>query len=131
MLGSYCALVVFALLLILIFWVAVDPIGAGQMDGNARAVNFFQAYLTMPVILLFFGLCKLYYRTSVVGNTSMNLSIGGLRLTLEHIREEERAKRRKLPWYRVLYARVRGRRFWAQADDTEMDWGFRQADESK
>ena len=40
-LGSYCALVVFALLLILIFWVAVDPIGAGQMDGNARAVNLF------------------------------------------------------------------------------------------
>ncbi|KAI9846555.1 MAG: glyceraldehyde-3-phosphate dehydrogenase 1 [Thelocarpon superellum] len=128
--GSYYAFVVYVLFLILELWVAIVPIGWEELGPSDRATNFFQAYLTVPVIIVFYVGYKLFFRTDMVRNDTMNLSIGTLKLTLEQIREEERAKRMERSSWRKIYEAIQSRRrglFLRSQDDTEMDWGFRTA----
>ncbi|EOR01732.1 hypothetical protein E3P89_03626 [Wallemia ichthyophaga] len=54
-LGSYFAGFVIILILIAQFYIGVFPIGEGSMNGMERASEFFQAYLALPVGLLFYG----------------------------------------------------------------------------
>ena len=126
--GSYYAFVVLMFFLVLQLWTAIAPLGYGELSPSARTSSFFQAYLTVPVIFAFYIGYKLAFRTQVVRNNTMNLEIGILKLTLEQIREEERAKRALPPWWKRFSSRHPGRTFWLRGeDDTEMDWGFRSA----
>ncbi|KAI9845464.1 MAG: glyceraldehyde-3-phosphate dehydrogenase 1 [Thelocarpon superellum] len=91
--GSWYGLTMFVVALILRIVTAIVPIGYESLSAAQRTSSFFQSYLTAPLVLLFYGGYKCLYRTRVVHPGTMNLSIGILQLTLEHIREEEEAKR--------------------------------------
>jgi len=65
-LGSWFGLIINALVLIAQFYVAVEPVGGSKN----HAIDFFQAYLAAPLILVMFLWRKLWYRTPfmVLGN---------------------------------------------------------------
>ncbi|KAF7910876.1 uncharacterized protein EAF01_002385 [Botrytis porri] len=61
--GSWIGLAMIVLVLIAQFWVAVDPIGDVQTGINTKISSFFEAYLAMTVVLIFYAGYKLWYRT--------------------------------------------------------------------
>ncbi|KAI9850952.1 MAG: glyceraldehyde-3-phosphate dehydrogenase 1 [Thelocarpon superellum] len=126
--GSWVAIAIYLFFLVLQLWIAIAPIGYGDMSASARATNFFQLYLAVPFIAIFYGVYKILMRTRVVHKDNMNLSIGVLKLTLEQIREEEWAKRAQPPWWKKITTHTPSHPFWKpRSDDLEMDWGFRAA----
>ncbi|KAI9827442.1 MAG: glyceraldehyde-3-phosphate dehydrogenase 1 [Thelocarpon impressellum] len=126
--GSWFALVAFIILLALQFWVAVWPIDYGEMSARKRARSFFQGYLAVPIVIGFYVTYKLMYRPQIVRSDNMNLSIGVLKLTLEQIREEERAKASREPWWRIRLPKARVTRVLRSradtADDAEWDYPY-------
>ncbi|KAI9840672.1 MAG: glyceraldehyde-3-phosphate dehydrogenase 1 [Thelocarpon superellum] len=122
--GSAYAFVIFVWFLILQLWTAIEPIGYELLGPSDRASYFFQTYLTIPVIIAFWVFYKVLYRTQVVRIDNMNLSIGVLKLTLEQIREEERAQRMKpAAWWKGFS--INNARLFQSKEEREMDWGFR------
>ncbi|KAF7871561.1 hypothetical protein EAF04_003668 [Stromatinia cepivora] len=61
--GSWIGLIMIVLVLAAQFWVAVDPIGDVNEGINDKISSFFEAYLAMPVVFLFYAGYKLWYRT--------------------------------------------------------------------
>lgn len=74
--GSWVGLIMIILVLIAQFWVAIDPIGSENMGINDKISNFFEAYLAMPVVLLFYGGYKLWYRTRWMAIGDIDLRTG-------------------------------------------------------
>ncbi|PWN20421.1 putative GAP1-amino acid transport protein [Microstroma glucosiphilum] len=54
--GSWLGLALNIIVLIAQFYKAGWPIGEGDMTGSERAVNFFQSYLSAPIVLVFWAI---------------------------------------------------------------------------
>ncbi|RDL41140.1 Amino acid transporter-like protein [Venustampulla echinocandica] len=75
--GSWVGLVSLLLILAAQFWVAVAPAGSSNVRGvGERFANFFEAYLAMPVVLLFYVAYKVWYRTRWVRVNEIDLRTG-------------------------------------------------------
>lgn len=61
--GSWVGLFMIALVFMAQFWIAIDPIGGEGMGINDKITGFFEASLAVPVVLVFYGAYKLWYRT--------------------------------------------------------------------
>src|SRR5690606_12702086 len=85
--GSWYGFVLNCLVLIAQFWTALWPIGA---DPDPEV--FFQAYLAVPVVILFYAGYKIYHRTPFVRAKDMDLVTGKRELDLSAILAEERAE---------------------------------------
>ncbi|KAI9804457.1 MAG: hypothetical protein M1825_001356 [Sarcosagium campestre] len=128
--GSWIALIFYIIILAVTLWISIAPIGYVEMSANERAKSFFQNFLAVPVVLLFFLGYKLIYKTEFVSAKDMNLSIGILKLSLEQILAEERARREAGSIWRRIYNSVRSPGWWlgfrgAVKNDMEMDYGWR------
>ena len=64
------------------FWTGFAPVGWESMSAAARASSWFEAYLALPIVLLFYIPHKLYYRTSVMRAHNMDLHSGIRELNL-------------------------------------------------
>ena len=124
--GSVFGLVCYVILLILQLWIAIAPIGFEDMTPTERVTNFFQSYLTIPIVIVFYVGYKLTRRSSVVRPDNMNLSIGILTLTLEQIREEERAKRLGRPWWKPRFYMPNYKQYFSTGKRTQVDdeWDY-------
>jgi len=71
-LGSWFGLIVCALVLIAQFYVAVDPVGGSEN----HAIDFFQAYLAAPLILVMFIVYKVWHRTPFMVVANGNQATG-------------------------------------------------------
>ncbi|KAI9794127.1 MAG: glyceraldehyde-3-phosphate dehydrogenase 1 [Piccolia ochrophora] len=136
--GSWMALVTFIIILCLQLWLAIAPLGFHHMEARERVTIFFRSYFTVPMILLFFVTYKLVNRTSFVHTRDMNLSIGILKLSLEQILEEERARREAGPWWRRAFNAVKSLDWWLGLRDTikrrkttEVDYGWQASQSTK
>ncbi|KAF7934317.1 hypothetical protein BELL_0378g00020 [Botrytis elliptica] len=74
--GSWIGLGMIVLVLIAQFWVAVDPIGNVHTGINTKISSFFEAYLAMPVVLIFYAGYKLWYRTRWMKIEDIDLRTG-------------------------------------------------------
>ncbi|KAF7888469.1 uncharacterized protein EAF02_003010 [Botrytis sinoallii] len=74
--GSWIGLGMIVLVLIVQFWVAVDPIGTVHTGVNTKISSFFEAYLAMPVVLIFYAGYKLWYRTRWMKIEDIDLRTG-------------------------------------------------------
>ncbi|KAL6453973.1 AGP1 General amino acid permease AGP1 [Candida maltosa Xu316] len=100
-LGSYYALVWYALVLIAQFWIALYPYGAKKPDAN----NFFQAYLGAIVLIAFYIARKLWTRQWRLLVPISEIDINHERtifdeeiLNLE--KQEERERRARAPFWK-------------------------------
>ena len=101
--GSYLGLIMNILCLIAQFYVAMFPV-----TGPSSAKAFFQTFLTVPVILLFYIVRKIWKRTPFMRPSTIDLDSGRRLLNIptltEAEEEEEQAERRKWPlWKRFLF----------------------------
>ncbi|KAI9648511.1 hypothetical protein NHQ30_003146 [Ciborinia camelliae] len=74
--GSWVGLIMIVLVLIAQFWVAIDPVGDQSMGINAKINSFFEAYLAMPVVIVFYAGYKIWYRTRWMAIEDIDLRTG-------------------------------------------------------
>ncbi|KAH6711134.1 amino acid transporter-like protein [Leptodontidium sp. MPI-SDFR-AT-0119] len=86
------------------FWVAISPSGASSdRTAGEQAVNFFEAYLAMPVVLLFYAYYKIWYRTKWVRVKDIDLQTGRNEFETVHVRRQWKDDRSEWPRWKVLY----------------------------
>ena len=101
--GSWLGLALNLVVLLGQFWTGFAPVGWETMSASARAGSWFEAYLALPIVLLFYLPHKLYYRTSVMRAHNMDLHSGIRELNLAELIAEERAERQGWPRWKKMY----------------------------
>lgn len=100
--GSVIGLGINIAVLGLQFWIALFPIG-GSPDAN----DFFQAYLSAPVIIAFYVFAKVFYKdwSWFIRSSDMDLDSGCRELDLETLKLENIAEKDRIRargwWYRL------------------------------
>jgi yeast amino acid transporter len=74
--GSWIGFVSLMVVLVVQLWVAIDPIGGAPASASERIADFFAVYLAMPIVLLFYGAYKIYYRTPWIRIQDIDLLSG-------------------------------------------------------
>jgi amino acid transporter len=102
--GSYLGLFLNVIVLVAQFWTGFAPVGWEKMSAAARTQNWFEAYLALPIVLIFYIPHKLYFRTKIIRSHNMDLHSGIRELNLaELIAEEEREKQQWPKWKRFWH----------------------------
>ncbi|KAF2757247.1 amino acid permease [Pseudovirgaria hyperparasitica] len=102
-LGSWLGFIINVLILIAQFWVGIAPVGYESMSSSDLAREFFQLYLAVPIVLLFYIPYKLIYRTPFVRSHSMDLHTGIRELNLAELIQEERREMAAWPRWKKVY----------------------------
>lgn len=101
--GSYVGFTMNALVLVAQFWTGFSPVGYEQHDTKWLVKNFFQAYLTVPIVVLFFIVYKFWRRTKFVKLRDVDLFTGRRELNLKVLVAQEREERMHWPRWKKLY----------------------------
>ncbi|KAF8900731.1 APC amino acid permease [Gymnopilus junonius] len=101
--GSWFGVILIILVLIAQFYVAIWPIGGMNPNPGLVAQGFFQAYLALPIMILFYIVGYLWKRTRPLRAHEIDLDTGRKSwLTVEEMREY-RAERARAPFYIRIY----------------------------
>jgi amino acid transporter len=104
--GSYIGLIFNCLVLVAPFWIGAWPIGYGEMSAGEQVLNFFQAYLAAPIVILCYVGFKVWKKTSIQRAATIDITTGTREIDLPRILEEERLERMSWPawkrWYRFF-----------------------------
>ncbi|OJD17760.1 hypothetical protein AJ78_02169 [Emergomyces pasteurianus Ep9510] len=101
--GSWIGLILNILVLVAQLWVAIAPVGFGEMTVHERVENVFELYVAVPIIISFYIPYKLWYRTKIVRANDMDLDTGRRDLNITHLIAEERAARAQWPMWKRVY----------------------------
>ncbi|EXJ78517.1 AAT family amino acid transporter [Capronia coronata CBS 617.96] len=101
--GSWIGLIFNMLVLIAQFWTGFSPVGWQSMSSKELVINFFQAYLAAPIVVIMYLGYKLYLRTEVVKIRDMDLFTGKREFNVKVLVAEEKADRRNWPTWKKLY----------------------------
>lgn len=105
-LGSYIGFILNILVLIAQFWVGAFPINYGNMSAGRIVENFFLKFMGAPIIMTFYILHKLYYRTSYVRIRDMDVDTGRRDWNLPILVQQEKEERATWPkwkkWYKFV-----------------------------
>jgi yeast amino acid transporter len=101
--GSYVGFIFNVLILIAQFWTGFSPVGWEDMSASELTINFFQAYLAAPVVILMYLSYKIWYRTTVVRSRDADVWTGKRDINVSGLLAEERADRRSWPTWKKLY----------------------------
>ncbi|KAL2885344.1 general amino-acid permease GAP1 [Ceratocystis lukuohia] len=85
------------------FWVGAWPIGYQTMTATQLARNFFLAYLAVPIVLVFYVGHKLWYRTSFISESDINVDTGRRDFNLPLLIAQEHTQRRSWPKWKRIY----------------------------
>lgn len=96
--GSVVGLIFNILCLIAQLYIALSPV-----KRSANVVTFFQAYLAVPVVLLFYVVWKIWKRTPFMRPSTIDLEMGRRLLDTQQLIEEERAERKTWPLWKKMY----------------------------
>ncbi|KAF9531465.1 APC amino acid permease [Crepidotus variabilis] len=101
--GSWFGVVLIVIVLIAQFYIAIWPIGGMSDDPKEVAETFFQVYLAVPVMILFYIIGYAWKRTLPQRAHEIDLDTGRKSwLTVEEMREY-RAERKRAPLYIRVY----------------------------
>ncbi|CAG78449.1 YALI0F19866p [Yarrowia lipolytica CLIB122] len=96
--GSIYSFVFCIVILAFQFWVALFPVGGA--DPTPRV--FFQAYLCVPVILVFYFVYKIWKRTKIWKLADINLDVGRREFDYDALQRQLEAEKIEMatrPWY--------------------------------
>ena len=106
-LGSWVGFFLNVLVLIAQFWTGVAPIpnqdGTRVTGAAALTKNFFAAYLAVPIVLLFYIVYKILYKTPFMRSKDMDLKTGVRQLDLRELQAEDEAERAQWPKWKKAY----------------------------
>ncbi|KAK2750129.1 glyceraldehyde-3-phosphate dehydrogenase 1 [Myotisia sp. PD_48] len=101
--GSWVGFVFNFLVLIAQFWVGLFPVNLVNDSPAGRVENWFSVYMACPIVVCFYIPYKLYFRTSIVRASKMDLKTGRRDLDVQHLIAEERAERAQWPVWKKVY----------------------------
>jgi yeast amino acid transporter len=101
--GSYIGLALNILILIAQFWTGFAPVGYASESSADLVKNWFEAYLSAPIILLFFVVFKFWKKTKFKRIADIDITSGRRELDLKEILAEERAEAAKWPWWKKAW----------------------------
>lgn len=101
--GSWVGFIFNSLVLVAQFWTAVWPIDYEDYSQSEIAVNFFQAYLATPIVIIFYVVYKFWKKTPFMRSHNMDLYTGIRDLNVADLIAEERAERASWPSYKRAY----------------------------
>ena len=101
--GSWVGLISFLFILVAQFWVAIDPTGGSEDTTGERVNNFFEAYLALPVVLVFYVVYKVWFRTRFVRINDIDLNTGRHEVESALWRDKMREDRSMWPRWKVIY----------------------------
>ena len=105
--GSWLGFIFNVLVLIAQFWVGFAPIPSSdgkRIEGAAALTkNFFAAYLTAPIVLVFYLGYKVYYKTPIMKSKDMDLQTGMRELNLQELLAEEEVEKAAWPKWKKAY----------------------------
>ncbi|KAF8863372.1 general amino-acid permease-like protein GAP1 [Acephala macrosclerotiorum] len=103
LIGSWFGFLFNCLVLVAQFWIGAWPVGYGDLGASGQVQKFFKAYLTAPIVILFYIGHKLYAKTSIVRTKDMDLDTGVRDLNLPELIAQEEAERRSWPKWKKVY----------------------------
>jgi yeast amino acid transporter len=101
--GSWIGLIFNILILIAQFWTGFAPVGYASMSSGDLVKNWFEAYLSAPIIMLFFIVFKLWKKTKFKKISEIDVTSGRREMDLTEILAEERAEKAKWPWWKKAW----------------------------
>jgi yeast amino acid transporter len=101
--GSWVGFIFNVLVLIAQFWTGFAPVGWQTLTGRELAINFFQAYLAAPFVILCYLGHKMWYRTVVMRASEMDLFTGKREMNIKELVGVERGERNRWPTWKRLY----------------------------
>ncbi|KAF9879024.1 amino acid permease [Colletotrichum karsti] len=101
--GSWCGLIMNVLVLIAQFWVGAFPVGWENQQANWVARNFFLRYAAFPIVLVFYLVHKLYFRTTFIQTDDMDLVTGRRDFNLGILVAQEQEEKRTWPRWKRMY----------------------------
>jgi yeast amino acid transporter len=101
--GSWIGFILNALVLIAQFWTGAWPIGYGDLGAGGQVSAFFEAYLAVPIVLVFYVFYKVVFRTPFMRTHNMDLHTGMRELNVAELIAEEKAERASWPTWKKVY----------------------------
>lgn len=98
--GSWVGLIMNFLILVAQFWTAVWPVGYASETPSEIAQGFFEAYLALPIVILFYVGFKLIKKTKYKRLKDIDVTSGRREMDLPAILAEEREIQATWPWYK-------------------------------
>ncbi|XMA10897.1 hypothetical protein WAI453_003688 [Rhynchosporium graminicola] len=98
--GSWLGLMMNILILIAQFWTTIWPVGYAAETPREIAQGFFEAYLAMPIVILFYVTFKLVKKTKFKKLKDIDVTSGRRDVDLPAILAEERAIQAGWPWWK-------------------------------
>ncbi len=106
-LGSWLGFFLNVLVLIAQFWTGIAPVpkpdGTRVTGAAALTENFFAAYLAVPIVLLFYIVYKILYKTSFMRSEDMDLQTGIRELDWSMLQAEDEAEKAQWPKWKKAY----------------------------
>ncbi|WFD07563.1 hypothetical protein MVES1_002930 [Malassezia vespertilionis] len=104
--GSIVGLVINILVIAANVYVSAFPPGEGTMTPHDRAFNFFENSLSLPVIIVFYVVHKIIYRSPFARTENMDIHTGRREEVDEELLEQERAEARARPLAKKIFGFV-------------------------
>jgi yeast amino acid transporter len=104
--GSWCGLILNILILIAQFWTGAWPVGYASESAGALTQGFFEAYLAMPIVILFYVAFKLIKKPKFKRVKDIDVTSGRREMDLATILAEERAIQAKWPMWKKVWNTV-------------------------
>lgn len=101
--GSWVGLVLNLLVLAAQLWVGAWPVGYQTMSAIELAENFFLQYMAVPIVILFYLAHRIYYRTSIVRISDMDIDTGRRDFNLPILLAQEVEEKRSWPRWKKIY----------------------------
>ncbi|KAK6586767.1 hypothetical protein PZA11_000057 [Diplocarpon coronariae] len=101
--GSWLGLIMNLLILAAQFWTAIWPVGYGVLSKSEVIKGFFEAYLALPIVIVFFIGFKIIKKTKFKRIQDIDITSGMRELDLPAILAEERAIMATWPWYKKVW----------------------------
>lgn len=101
--GSWVGLIFNILVLIAQFWTGFSPVGWQADSAKTLVINFFQAYLAAPVVVVMYVFYKFWKRTAIVRTRDMDVFTGKREMNIKSLVADERLDRRKWPMWKKWY----------------------------
>jgi amino acid transporter len=104
LIGSYIGLIMNVLILVAAFWTSASPISDHPLSGSQTAVIFFQQYMALPILILFYLVFKFWKKTKWVPLRDIDIDSGTRNTTdLARILADEREIMKAWPRWKKVY----------------------------
>lgn len=104
--GSWVGLIFNFLVIVVSFWTGFAPIGYADMTTGERTEAWFEANLSLPILIMFYFVFKLVRKTKIKKISEIDITSGRRDLDLASILAEERAIQAKWPLWKKVYRTV-------------------------